>query len=65
MPKGEKLQFVESFLAPWVVVGGAICHVPTWVERTKNVTVLKKIEWSYRKSEFWIYIRCSFWDMTV
>ena len=32
-----------------VVGGGAPCHVPTWVERAKNNTVLKKIELTFRK----------------
>ena len=29
--------------------GGARCRVPTWVERAKNNTVLKKIELTFRK----------------
>ena len=29
--------------APEILVGGAPCRVPTWVERAKNKPVLKKI----------------------
>ena len=43
------------------VVGGAVpCRVPTWVERAKNNVVLKKIEWTFRKSQFWPWICPSF-----
>ena len=45
--------------------GGAPYHVPTWVKRVKNKTVLKKIELTFGKSQFWLWIRPNFWDITV
>ena len=48
-----------------VVGGGVPCRVPTWVERARNNSVLKKIELTSRKFQFWLWIRPSFWDITV
>ena len=41
------------------------CRVPTWVERAKNNTVLKKIELTFRKFQFLPWICLSFWDRSV
>ena len=34
-------------------------------ERARNNIVLNKIEWNFRKSQFLLWIRPRFWDMTV
>ena len=48
-----------------VVGGGAPCRVTTWLESAKKNAVLKKFEWTFRKFQFWLWIRPSFWDITA
>ena len=51
--------------APGDIGGRASCRVRAWIKHPENSVFLKRIQWTFRKSKFWLKICPSFWDITV